>query len=280
MRKVRNYFHVLLWSVSDPAYYFVLVRRKLSFSFAFFLITLGFTTLVTTIGWRIFVFPTFLQTVAGESKALINQLPANSSFSYANGVLTTQNIPLPFYFKSSTALRDLGVGENAIALSAQDKPLSAAITLTPKTVYFSSVSDQQDPLRYSEIKELQSFTVHREELYTLVKDQSEYVTSMLTTITIAFFTANFLSSLVFGLFMIAFFSLLVQSVGWLLGVRMLYRQAFQWGLHIYPLALLVDQVSLFLAPKSHFPVVNVAYIGMSLLILWYGYRMKHQQYNV
>lgn len=280
MRKVRNYFKVFLWSFSDPSYYFSLLRRPLSFSFAFFFITLGLATIVTTIGWRYLVLPEFLATIESESKALIGQLPEDSVFTYSDQTLKTENLSLPYYLKASDRLKDWGMGENAVAISASDKPLSAAMTVTPNAVYFSSLSEKPDPLRYSEISEVQSFSAKRADLQKFVIDQLKTARGLLPMITVAFFIANIITSVVIGLIMTGFFSLLVQSAGWLIGVRLVYKQAFQWGLHIYPLALLVDQLSLLIAPKSHFPVINVAYIGMSVLILWYGYKIKQFQKNI
>lgn len=275
MRFLQNYLRSLLACCSNPGYYFVILKQSMWASFSFFLLTLGFVSFVTVAGWRFYVWPDFLHFLETESAQLISQLPPQSQFRLEKGLLTTNQIALPFELTSSPTLEELGLPHSLITLNVEEKAAPSAITLAPTSLFFESTSDQPDRFFYKDIFEGEIIEANPERMRSFISTQLQFLKEKDLLITAGFGIFTYLGSLFLGLLFVLFFSFIIQSFAWLIGIRLRYAQTFQLGLHLYPIAFGIDQVSLFLSPKSHFPLVNLTYILMSALILWHAYSQKN-----
>lgn len=274
MQKLHTYWHALQASIADPEYYFSLINTRVWFSIQFFLLTLFLITLSVVPRMILRDIPQVVVDVRTESIQIVEQLPADAAFSYEGEDLRMNGIALPLTIQASDRLQSLGYPKALVTLQATDAASLAALTITPKNVYLSVDESEPSHFSYTEFLGDVRGSVARDQIRsTIGKIMDEVIANRVAIATVTGI-GMFVGVIFNGIFTILFYSLAVQIFGWIVGLRLRYRTAMRWGLHIYPIAYGIQEISRWTVRGSTFPILAVAYIAIALLIIWTGKRNR------
>lgn len=270
MRKLTTYWHVLLSSLSTPEYYFTLRSVKIFFSVQFFLFSLFLIALFEIPNWAIRIIPPVISDFRQEAAHAFSQIPEDAVFTYDGKQLTTQGLKLPTLITSSKKAQDLGYPKNLIEITSEDKASDAAVTLTPDRLLYLMVDPPASETKYTDLFGEEKGTLSRDQIRTAVYSFLDAILTNKVEIALALAVFGFFSSIVSGAFTILIYSLFVQVLGWMLGVRITYKFAVRWGLHIFPICLAIQELSSLFTTSGSFPILVVSYIAIATVILWTG----------
>lgn len=268
MQKIRTYLQTLRRSISDPDYYLTILRARMWFSVQFFLVSMGLISLALVPYWAKVVLPVMMQSTQSEFESILAQIPREARFTYADKKISVTGVVLPLQILASQAMRDVGMSRTLLEMRADDDATDAYITLGPTTAQVAS-SPEPERILYADIDDASTqFSFSKTDLEKHTSDFLTFLREKRWHIALLVSSAFLVSHLFSGLLMIAFYSLLIQGIAWIFGVRIAFVHAFRWGLHIYPVMLVITELSRILAPASNFPIMSVGYLSISLLLVW------------
>jgi hypothetical protein len=267
MKALQTYWHTLFSSLSNPDYYFLLLKTRLRLSISFFFVTIALTAIAMMFWIRLQSWPLFVASLSETGNTFVDQIPDDARFHYADGALAT-NLELPFLLESPQRLKDVGLPTHFVGVSAKDEPLDSFVTFGPQMVLVRS-SGNVDSLPYKEIFEKESADFTQGDIANVLNSSVQFLDRYAWQINALLATFWFVSKLIEGIIMIALYAFIMQSLGWVMDVRLKYGQVFRWGLHIYPIALGADQISSVIM-QSGIPMLSIVYLTFSLVILWRG----------
>lgn len=270
MRKLRTYWYSLKASLSEPEYYFSLRSTRIFFSVQFFFFSLFLIALFEVPNWSYRLIPAVAADVRSEVTSAMAQLPEDAVFTYTGDKLETHGLSLPKTITSTQRAQDLGYPKNLVEIKGEDTPSSAAWTLTPNRVLFALDESPAREAKYSDLFGEDTGSLSRDQIRTGLFSFLDTVGRNTTQIAIVLASLGFFASIVSGIFTILMYSIMVQVIGWILGVRITYKFALRWGLHIFPIALAIQEISSLLSSTNSFPILAVSYIAIATLILWVG----------
>ncbi len=266
MQKLKTYVRALLASLSNPDYYFLVLKTKFQVSVFFFVITLALVSGLTAIWGGLYTWPAIVTTIQETGNDFLGQVPEDAKFQYKEGTLST-TIDLPFVIESPKALSDFEFPKQFAGINSKDEALESFLTFSPKSVFVRS-QGQVDSIHYTDIVTEDAASFTKKDLVTLLGTVTSFMRKNAWQIVTFLSAIWFVSKIVSGLLLIALYTFIVQSIGWVIGVRLKYWQVFRWGLHIYPIAVAVDFISSILTQQNYFPLVSLVYLAFSLVILW------------
>ncbi len=270
MQKLTTYWYALRQSVTAPDYYFTLRSVRLFFSVQFFLFSLFLIAVFEVPNWAFRILPVVLSDVRQESTHLLEQMSEDTVFTYTGEELKVDGLELPKTLTMSTKAQDLGYPKNLIEITNEETAGDAVITLTPKMILYSMPDTNGSEATYKDVFAEETGSISRDQIRTGIFSFLDMVQERRFELSAALAVFGFFSSIFTGLLTILFYSIFVQVVGWALGVRITYKFAVRWGLHIFPIALAIQELSNVLAPTVSFPILSVTYIAIATLILWVG----------
>jgi len=210
--------------------------------------------------------PTAVSSFHEAGQHLIWQIPEDGEFQYNNGTLTT-NLTTPLYLESPKEWKDFEFPRFFAGLSKEEEALDSFLTFSPTSIYLRA-QGKVDSLKYTEFVPKDSGSFTRKDLENGFEKAVQSLHDNAWLFMIAFSVIWFVSKVVGGVIMITIFTFVVQSMAWLAGVRLTYKQFFRWGLHIYPIAIGADFLSSLLTRDSHYPLVTIIYLLFAAGILW------------
>lgn len=240
------------------------------FSVQFFLFSLFLIAVCEIPNWALRIIPTVVSDVRQEATNVFSQISPDAVFTFDGEKLTTQGLNLPVTIASSKKAQDLGYPKNLIGISSEDKSSGAALTLTPTRLFYLMTEPPASDVKYSDLFGEERGTLSRDQIRSVVFSFLDAVTANRFQLAVVFALFGFFSSILGGIFTIVMYSIFVQVIGWMLSVRITYKFAFRWGLHIFPIALGIQELSSLFGQSDTFPILLVSYIAISTLILWVG----------
>ncbi len=271
MWKLKTYLHSLRASLTDPGYYFTLRSTRAFFSIQFFLFSLFLIALGEIANWNYRLLPTMTAAVRTETNQAIAQVPEDAVFGYDGNTLVTNGVSLPLTITSSQTAQDHGFPKNLVEVTKEEKASgNSLLTLTPTHAMFHMDTDPAGETTYSDIFGDMRGNLSRDQIRTAANTLFDTIIMYRLQIAIIFALFGLLSSIFTGIITILLYSVIVQVIGWVLDLRLTYRYALRWGLHIFPIALAIQEISSVIAPDSSFPILSVTYIAMAVLIIWIG----------
>lgn len=266
MKKLRAFFYTLSKSASEPAYYFDILKTKFAFSFKFYIILLLLLSIVDVVLFRLRDVPQLLTTIESESGHMVNQLPGTLRLSYTQGTLTPTGITLPFTIYSSEALQKYSIPKSLLSLSKDELPVAnTLVTLTPTRALIQSDGGQTE---YKTIFESESWSLTKNQLEEKRKEFMTLLPTLANFMTVAAVPFWFIGLLVGTTFTLFFLTIITNSFGWIIGIRISLVKTLQLGMHAIGIATLIDVIKFALLPTTDVSLVIPGYLGIMTLALW------------
>lgn len=273
MHQIRQYFYSLWQSISDPEFYFSILRRATTFSLVSYTLTLLLLSTVIAGWWRVSVLPQFLSDAEVAAESVLLQLPETATVSYRDYRVEFSGMTLPFIFRSPALLTEYGFPQHLAALTDTETAQDALLTLTP-TQLLTTTANNSEALSYREFAGDTTFSLDREGLRRVVRDQVAVLREHLTSIALVLVLLHWTNLFFSGFILIAFLSIVTQSLAWFVGIRLRYAHAYRWGLHIYPIAVAVEFLATLFVSENPVPLTLMTYLCITLMILWTGKRTR------
>lgn len=267
MHAIKTYWHTLYSSLSNPDYYFLLLKTRLRLSISFFLVTTALIAVAVMLWIRFQAWPLFVAGFATTGDSFVQQIPEDARFTYADGTLET-NLESPFILKSPEQLIDAGFASQLVGIHEKDEPLDSFITFGRESIFLRT-SSEVDSLSYKNIFENESAEFFRPDIEQFLDTSVQFLNDYVWHIHVILALIWFVTRLIEGMIIIALYAFIIQSLGWIMDVRLKYAQVFRWGMHIYPIALAADLLSASFA-QTGIPMMSIVYLTFSLVILWRG----------
>lgn len=269
MRFLGEYLRKLWGSASDPSYYKEVLRSPLKRAFTFFLITFFFLACFSSFIWRVIEFPKVSRAVGSHIDGLVNKLPDTASLSYENGKLTTQNIPLPFEMHVSEEVQEMGFPEKLASIVGEDGRSDSFLTLQPTRVLVRLPPDDPNTLEipYTDIFS-GNFTLTPQMVRDNKQKVLEFLSTAATVSSLAVIPLLWLSLVLASLLTLAVLCLIAQSIAWLSGLRLTYKNTLKIGLHVLAIATLAEELIRMFLKNPPLSILPIAFFGMMGIIFW------------
>lgn len=164
--------------------------------------------------------------------------PNDLVLEYANGKMQAKNGSLPFTAK---------VGDNNL------------LTIREDGVSFGSESNES--ISYKDFLPATSvFSVNKETLHTTLF-------SNLVLFSLAGVSLGFLLLLFMRTIELLFYALIIQNLGFFMNKQMPYKKSLQLGLHLLPVAEIVNVLYLVLYRSTVFPMFDVAFLLLAIVVM-------------
>lgn len=268
MSVLSSYFISLYRSCTDPEYYLTLLGSPLRNRIAFFWTTVLLFALLLLPYWHFHLIPDFLSQARTEGDQLIAQIPQTAVFAIQENTLSVEGATLPIQIFSTEKMQSYGIPKNLIEVRLDTTEMRFAMTFLPKEILMVGQT-QGSSLSYADIAGVLSTPFDADDIRSLFQRNMDRISQERLLLSSGLSLGFLLSQSLVGIGTILFYSLLIEGLGWLIGSRINYLQAVRWGLHVFPIALGLSGIVTLILPESQFPMLTVAYLSISLLILLY-----------
>lgn len=246
MSFLSTYARTLIKSASEPRYYADILVTKLAFSIKFFLASSALLAILGATWFGLHDLPVVIKAVDTQTTAQLSKLPDNTFITYSNGTLSTKGIPLPY--NVTTSDWSLHVGDKTLVVtSAMDDTLT-------QTLKWSDIWDSGWTLNKTQLEGKQ-----REVITSLHRWSTPAILAAVPFFFFLSIVGNLITLFILGVFM--------NTLGWLLGIRLTLLKTLQLGLHAIVVANVVDFARQILLPTSSFSLIIPAFLGIMVLVL-------------
>ncbi len=239
---MRTHLEVFLSSFFEPSTYIVAATRSRFFLIRHLFLSLILITILHTIGFARIQYP-YLLMLSDQLQGAIKDLSTDTVYTLKDGVLS----------------RNPGTLPETISLYT-----SKNITLSKADMQVKTY-DQSEPILLS-YKGLEDGALNGAQIKELVGSIQKTLEENRIVLGLGYASVTLLTQAFTSIFIIGFFSLFVQTVAWVRGIRFSYRFSFRIGLCIYPVAASIDALSYLLFPNVYFPLTQIVYIIIALFL--------------
>lgn len=268
MQIIYAYLRSLAGAFSDPEFYRQRLALSIGSSMRWSFLTLFLATFTLTGVWGLVRAPQLLSLAREAVNVIAVTLPADASFEIDDNKLTVRNLELPVSVPTPDSFPTGEFPKRLLLLTDSTEGSDSLVVLSRETMSLQFANGAPLSLRYSDIVGGESFILTtnqaRDQILNALDLVGQNLPLLLTGIALITLSANIIS----GVLTITLFSFLVQTIGWFWGIRLRYIKAFQLGLLVYPVALVVHDVVALLVHPLTFPITTMAYIGIVLLVFW------------
>ncbi len=258
LRNIKN-------SVYNPKYYQELLSRPFSYSVKyFFKFALVFSVLFV-LSFSVFIFPKVNRELKAFIVESVNDYPDELEVSMKNGSVST-NVEEPYYIKVPSSWKggqqqSVNNFENLIVIDTKNEPdlsnlekYNAALLITEKYIIYKEENGKNT------IQSLEGFpdvVINKENVSSFIEKYSPYLKFIYIPLVFAFFVVS-LFFLIFRLIYLFFAALLIWLVASIRGVKIDYWKAYQIGLHLMTLPLILISLTSIKFPFAFTVVLLIA----------------------
>lgn len=274
------FFSQLRFALTTPQFYLGKLSAPVLSSVVFFLIVSGVTVLFNTIDLRFQTLPPLITLAQEEIPSVIDQLPDEVIFRYAENKLVIENTSLPLRLKTPKKLQDQGVPQ--VLVQAFDSETLAVLNLRETELQLRYPVEgawmEASPMSYQDVLN-ENFSFTKQELAGRVQEILSALPMSATLLLLLCFPFLWLAGMLSTLLAIVIYLFVVALFSPLVGIRFTRKSLLKLGLSVGAIASLIDAVAQLLYSDLNVSLLSVAFFGIVALVC-FEIRKNRIQYTV
>ena len=252
-------------SIYNPKYYQELLNRPFSYSVKyFFKFSLVFSLLFVLI-FSTFIFPKINRELKNFITESVNNYPDELEVSVKNGSVST-NVEEPYFIKTPSSWKgeqQEGVNnfENLIVIDTKSEPdvgnlekYNTASLITEKYIVYEA---EDGKITIQPLEKFPNMVINEKNVNSFIERYSPYLKFIYIPLVFAFFIfAVFF--LIFRLIYLFFAALFIWLIASIKGVKINYSKAYQMGMHLMTLPLILISLTSIKFPFAFTVVLLIA----------------------
>ncbi|MGD9129541.1 MAG: DUF1189 family protein [Candidatus Woesebacteria bacterium] len=280
--QIKTFLRTLIKTFTTPEYYLEIIKKPISFSFIFFLLSFFIFGIISAIKFNYFILPKLENHLITTQEEIIQHYPSELIINWDGDKLSiNQDEDLDIDYPSFVNKEILTLAPQLASISKKELAETDIENLDQNfLLIFSSdylFLNQDNKWQSIELKTLplfqEKFQIRQDnlpEILSQIQSSLEKIFSMLKKFSYLLIPSILIISRIWIIVLDCFF---IFIFGKIVGLKLAYKKIFQWGLHIVVIAEFINQVSKVIYKNLTLPMFSLAFWGI-FLYLFFNLRKK------